>query len=69
MVELFHRRLKDALCAHRAGADWVVHLTWVIVVVLDTPPDDVPVSPSEAVLAVPGQFLATCELPPAAFLD
>jgi hypothetical protein len=30
IVELFHRRLKDALCAHCTAANWVDHLPWVL---------------------------------------
>ncbi len=30
IVERFHRRLKDALRARAAGADWVKHLPWVL---------------------------------------
>jgi transposase InsO family protein len=30
MVEHFHRRLKDALRAHCAAANWVDHLPWVL---------------------------------------
>jgi transposase InsO family protein len=30
LVEKFHRRLKDALCARAAGDKWLAHLLWVM---------------------------------------
>ena len=44
MVERFHRRLKDALKARLAGADWPDHLPWVMLGLGAAPREDSGVS-------------------------
>jgi hypothetical protein len=64
-VERFHRRLKDSLRARAAGANWFVHLPWVLLGVRSAWREDWEFSPAEAVfgsqLLLPGQFLSTPE--------
>jgi transposase InsO family protein len=48
-VERFHRRLKDALRARAAGADWHAHLPWVLLGIRSAWRGDTAFSPSEAV--------------------
>jgi hypothetical protein len=61
-IERLHRRLKDALCARAATADWLYHLPWVLLAIRTAARDDKTPSPAEllygAQLVVPGQFLA-----------
>ncbi len=71
-VERFHRRLKDALRARAAGADWHAHLPWVLLGIRSAWRGDTAFSPSEAVFGaqhvLPGQFLASPEPPSPPFL-
>jgi hypothetical protein len=71
-VERFHRRLKDALRARAAGADWFFHLPWVLLGFRTSWREDSEFSPSEAVfgsqLVLPGQFLSAPESPSPSFL-
>ncbi len=73
LVERFHRRLKDALRARAAGADWFVHLPWVLLGMRTAWREGSDFSPSEAVfgsqLVLPGQFLSTPEPPSPTFLQ
>jgi hypothetical protein len=72
LVERFHRRLKDALRARAAGADWYNHVPWVLLGMRTACSEDADFSPAEAVfgsqLILPGQFLSTraavAEFPP-----
>ncbi|MFN9981460.1 MAG: hypothetical protein ACK53Y_16160, partial [bacterium] len=72
-MERFHRRLKDALRARSAGADWVVHLPWVLLGFRISRGEDLEFSPAEAVfgsqLVLPGQFLSAPESPSPSFLQ
>jgi hypothetical protein len=72
LVERFHRRQKDALRARAAGANWFVHLPWVLLGVRSAWREDWEFSPAEAVfgsqLLLPGQFLSTPEPPSPSFL-
>jgi hypothetical protein len=71
-VERFHRRLKDALRARAAGADWYAHVPWVLLGFRTAWRDDSDFSPSEAVfgsqLVLPGQFLSAPEPPSPSFI-
>ena len=73
LVERFHRRLKDALRARAAGADWFLHLPWVMLGIRTAWSEGSDFSPSEAVfgsqLVLPGQFLSTPESPSPTFLQ
>jgi hypothetical protein len=73
LVERFHRRMKDALRARAAGADWFVHLPWVMMGIRTAWREGSDFSPSEAVfgsqLVLPGQFLSTPEPPSPSFLQ
>jgi hypothetical protein len=73
LVERFHRRMKDALRARAAGADWFVHLPWVMMGIRTAWREGSDFSPSEAVfgsqLVLPGQFLSTPEPPSPTFLQ
>jgi hypothetical protein len=73
LVERFHRRLKDALRARAAGADWFLHLPWVLLGFRISRGEDSEFSPSEAVfgsqLILPGQFLSAPEPPSPSFLQ
>jgi transposase InsO family protein len=68
MVERFHRRLKDALRAWDAAADWFYHLPWILLSIHTAAKDDSSPSPAELVfgsqLVVPGQFVTAEEQPP-----
>jgi transposase InsO family protein len=68
MVERWHRRLKDALRARAAAADWALHLPWVLLALRAAPHDDSGMSPAEAMfgapLVLPGQFLDAADGPP-----
>jgi transposase InsO family protein len=61
LVERLHRRMKDALRARAAHADWAAHLPWVMLSLRAAPREDDGRSPAEALygsqLVVPGQFL------------
>jgi len=67
MVERFHRRLKDALRARCAAANWVDHLPWVLLGLRAAAREDDGSTPAQAVfgspLILPGQFLDSPELP------
>ncbi|MFN9898750.1 MAG: hypothetical protein ACK55Z_08160, partial [bacterium] len=67
LVERFHCRLKDALRARAAGADWFVHLPWVLLGFRISRGEDSELSPAESVfgsqLVLPGQFLSAPESP------
>jgi len=71
MVERVHRRIKDALRARCASADWATHLPWVMLALHSSPHEDTGSSPAEAVmgsqLVLPGQFLGGAEPPSAQF--
>ena len=66
MVERFHRRLKDALRARCAAADWADHLPWVMLGLRSAAREDTATSPSQAVfgsaVCLPGQFSPESEL-------
>jgi hypothetical protein len=73
MVERFHRRLKDALRARCAAANWVDHLPWVLLGLRAAAREDDGSTPAQEVfgspLILPGQFLNSPELPPKTFLE
>ncbi len=73
MVERFHRRLKDALRARCAAANWVGHLPWVLLGLRAAPREDNGSTPAQEVfgtpLILPGQFLDSPEIPPKIFLE
>jgi hypothetical protein len=73
LVERFHRRLKDALRARAAGADWFSHLPLVMLGIRSAWREDAEFSPAEAVfgsqLVLPGQFLSSPEPPSPLFLS
>jgi len=73
LVERFHRRLKDALRARAAGADWHAHLPWVMLGIRSACSEEADFSPAEAVFAaqpvLPGQFLLSPESPSPSFLS
>jgi hypothetical protein len=48
-VERFHRRLKDALRARSAAADWADHLPWVMLGIRAAFREDSDFTPAEAV--------------------
>ncbi len=72
-MERFHRRLQAALRARAAGADWFLHLPWVLLGFRTARGEESELSPSEAVfgsqLDLPGQFLSTPESPSPSFLQ
>jgi Integrase core domain len=72
VVERFHRRLKDALRARAAAADWPRHLPWVLLGLRLAPREDSGISSAKLVfgapLQLPGQFLSAAEAPPAEFV-
>ncbi len=72
-MERFHRRLKAALRARAAGADWFLHLPWVLLGFRTARGEESELSPSEAVfgsqLILPGQFLSTPESLSPSFLQ
>jgi hypothetical protein len=53
LVERFHRPLKDALRARAAGADWVLHIPWVLLGFRTAWREDSEFLPSEAVFGFP----------------
>jgi cleavage and polyadenylation specificity factor subunit 1 len=67
MVERPHRRLKEALKARLASADWPEHLPWVLLAVNVTPREDSGKSAAEMVygttLTLPGQLASSEEMP------
>ncbi len=73
MVERFHRRLKDALRARCAAANWVDHLPWVLLGLRAAAREDDGSTPAQEVfgspLILPGQFLDSPEIPPKIFLE
>ncbi len=73
MLECFHRRLKDALRARCAAANWVDHLPWVLLGLRAAAREDDGSIPAQAVfgspLILPGQFLDSPELPSLIFLE
>ena len=73
MVERFHRRLKDALRARCAAANWIDHLPWVLMGLRAAPREDDGSTPAQEVfgtpLILPGQFLDSPETPPKLFLE
>jgi hypothetical protein len=73
MVERFHRRLKDALRARCAAANWVDHLPWVLPGLCAAAREDDGSTPTQEVfgspLILPGQFLDSPEIPPKIFLE
>jgi len=73
MVERTHRQIKDALRARLAGADWPLHLPWVLLGLRAAPKEDSAISSAELVfgsaLTLPGQFLAQTEQPPEMFVQ
>jgi len=72
LVERLHRRLKDALRARAAGADWYSHLSWVMLGIRSAWREESEFSPAEAVFGaqpvLPGQFLSSPESPSPSFL-
>jgi hypothetical protein len=72
IVERFHRRLKDALRARAAGADWMKHLPWVLLGIRTAWRDGSTFSPADAVYGsqpfLPGQYLDSPENPSPSFL-
>ena len=73
MVERFHRRLKDALRARCAAANWINHLPWVLMGLRAAPREDDGSTPAQEVfgtpLILPGQFLDSPEIPLKLFLE
>jgi hypothetical protein len=68
LVERFHRRLKDALGARMAVADWIQHLPWVLLGLHAAPRDDLGISAAELVyglcfVPVDGFFLHSMLFP------
>jgi hypothetical protein len=65
--------MKDALRARAAGADWFLHLPWVLLGTRTAWREGTDFSPSEAVfgsqLVLPGQFLSAPESPSPLFLQ
>jgi hypothetical protein len=49
MGERAHRKIKDALCTCLAGAEWPLHLPWVLLGLRAAPKEDSVVSSSELV--------------------
>jgi hypothetical protein len=73
LVERLHRRLKDALRARSAAADWHSHLPWVMLGIRTAWREDLVFSPAENVFGsqqvLPGQFLSAPESPSPSFLS
>ena len=65
LVERFHRRLKDALRARCAAANWTDHLPWLLLGLRSAAREDDNTTPAQAVfgsqLILPGQFLDSPE--------
>jgi cleavage and polyadenylation specificity factor subunit 1 len=72
VVERFHRRLKNALRARLAAADWPLHLPWVMLGLRAAPREDSGVSAAELVfgapLTLPAPIVDAAEPPPAIFV-
>ena len=72
LVERFHCRLKDALRARTATADWADHIPWVMLGIRSTFREDSGFSPVEVTygsqLTLPGQFIDDAESPSPSFL-
>ena len=51
LVEWFHRRLKDSLCARCTGLDWSDHLPWVMLGLRAAARKDTVILPSQAVFS------------------
>jgi cleavage and polyadenylation specificity factor subunit 1 len=72
VLERFHRRLKDALRAKAAAADWSSQLPLVMLGLRSAPREDSGISAAELVfgspLQLPGQMLAAAEPPPESFV-
>jgi hypothetical protein len=72
IVERFHRRLKDALRARAAGADWLKHVPWVLLGIRSAWREETNFSPADAVYGsqplLPGQFLDSPENPSPSFI-
>jgi hypothetical protein len=73
LIERFHRRLKEALKARAASADWAQHLPWVLLGLCTAPREESAVSSAELVYGAPlslsGQFISAAAggvCPPAA---
>jgi hypothetical protein len=66
LIEWFHRRLKEALKARAASADWAQHLPWVLLGLCTAPREESAVSSAELVygapLLLPGQFISIRQL-------
>ena len=73
IVERAHRQLKDALRARLAGADWPLHLPWVLLGLRAAPKEDSAVSSAEllygAPVALPAEFIAAEEPPVELFVE
>jgi Integrase core domain len=72
-VERFHRRLKDSLRTRLAGAEWPLHLPWVMLGLRAAPREDSGLSAAELVygapLTLPGPLIAAPEPPPEQFVQ
>jgi transposase InsO family protein len=68
-VERLHRRLKDALRARQASADWFFHLPWILLGIRAAVKEPAAVSPAELLygsqLVLPGQLVAAGDSVPA----
>jgi len=73
LVERFHRRLKDALRARAAGAEWYHHLPWVMLGIRSAWREGADFTPAESVYGaqpiLPGQYMAAPESPSPSFLE
>jgi len=73
MVERAHRQIKDALRARLAGAEWPLHLPWVLLGLRVAPKEQSGLSSAELVygapLTLPGEFLRAPEHPPSDFVQ
>jgi transposase InsO family protein len=63
-VERFHRRLKDALRARAAAADWPLHLPWVLLGLRAAPREDSGVLAAELCTGPLYSFRGPCSTPP-----
>jgi cleavage and polyadenylation specificity factor subunit 1 len=73
VLERFHRRMKEALKARAAAADWPEHLPAVMLGLRSAPREDSGISAAELVfgapLQLPGQLLSAAEAQPATFMQ
>jgi hypothetical protein len=64
--KIFHRRLKDALCARTAATPWANEILWVLLGLRAQPREDTGLSPAEAVfcspIVLPNEFLQGDEI-------